>query len=375
MVLAAQEHLVNVPALAGEAQAVLRNRLFVALELTLGAGGDSGHGSGKLEAGQFISRIILNKDGSAMLPQCAILPPMRPLLASLSLLFFCSSLAAAAGLPLEKTFVGPAKFHQLMKRGYDAGWGALPLGERVNKFALALQGTPYVNYTLELHDRIEAPSVNMNGMDCWTLFETALAMGRLVAMHPPPYSPQEMLRLIEIDRYRGGRCTGRFDSRLHHLEQWLYDNEARGLVQNVTPSLGGVKLHRDMQDMGAKPHLYRQLRADPSMVPEFIRIENELSRRGISYIPKSRVPGIESKLRNGDIVCIVTNWHGSYTSHVGIASRDKSGDLRFLHASKNYRKVVLDSRLSDYLNKFSTHAGIYVVRPLDLPPTQEMAAR
>lgn len=281
----------------------------------------------------------------------------------------------AAGLPLDKTFVGQAKFQQLMKRGYDAGWGKLPLGERVNNFALALQGTPYVNYTLELHDRIEAPSVNMNGMDCWTLFETALAMGRLVALHPPPYSPQEMLRLIELDRYRGGRCTGRFDSRLHHLEQWLYDNEGRGLVQNVSPSLGGIPLRREMSYMGAKPHLFRQLRADPSLVPEFIRIENELSRRGIVYIPKSQVAKIEPKLRNGDIICIVSNWHGAYTSHVGVASRDKKGVLRFLHASRNHRKVVLDDRLSTYLKKFSTHAGIYVVRPLDLPQVETMAAR
>ena len=222
---------------------------------------------------------------------------------------------------------------------------------------------------------IEAESVNMAGMDCWTLFEIALCMGRLVALHPPPYSPQEMLRLVEMDRYRDGRCTGRFDSRLHHLEDWIRDNERRGLVKDITPSLGGKKLHRRMAYMGKKPHLYRQLRADPSLVPAFIRIENELSRRGITYVPRSQVPRIESKLRNGDIICIVTNWHETYTSHVGVASRDSNGVLRFLHASRNHREVVLDDRLSDYLKKFSTHAGIYVARPLDLPGTREMAAR
>lgn len=291
---------------------------------------------------------------------------MKRALLPLVILWTTLSWTVAAGLPLDKTFIGQKKFTQLMERGYRAGWAQLPLGERVNNFALALQGTPYVNYTLELDDRIESPSVNMLGMDCWTLFETALAMGRLVAHHPPPYSTQEMLRLIELDRYRSGHCTGKFDSRLHHLEQWLYDNEERGLVQNITPSLGGVKLNRSMSDMGGHPKLYRQLRADPSMVPEFIRIEDELSRRGISYIPKSKVLRIESRLRNGDIVCIVTKWPGSYTSHVGLASRDKKGTLRFLHASKNHRKVLLDERLSDYLNNFRNHAGIYVVRPRDI---------
>lgn len=273
----------------------------------------------------------------------------------------------AAGLPMSKTFIGQKKFEKLMGSGYRAGWADLPLGERANNFALALCGTPYTNYTLELHDRIEAPSVNMNGMDCWTLFEIALAMGRLVAMHPPPYSPKEMLRLIEIDRYRNGHCTGRFDSRMHHLEHWVQDNQKRGLVRDITPSLGGKPLRRQMAYMGKKPQLFRQLRADPSMVPEFIRIEKELSRRGITYVPKSQVPKIESKLRNGDIICIVTNWHETYTSHVGLASRDSRGVLRFLHASKNHREVVLDVRLSDYLKTFSNHAGIYVARPLDLP--------
>ena len=300
---------------------------------------------------------------------------MRPARLLIALLMILPCTGRSAGLPLEKTFIGQHKFQQLMNRGYRAGWAKLPIGERVNKFALALRGTPYVNYTLELHDTIEAPSVNMNGMDCWTLFEIALCMARLVALHPPPYSPQEMLRLIEMDRYRNGRCTGRFDSRLHHLEDWIRDNERRGLVQDITPSLGGKKLHRRMAYMGKKPHLYRQLRADPSLVPAFVRLENELSRRGISYIPRSQVPRIESKLRNGDIICIVTNWHETYTSHVGLASRDSNGVLRFLHASKNHREVVLDDRLSDYLNKFSTHAGIYVARPLDLPSTREATSR
>jgi len=300
---------------------------------------------------------------------------MRTLLVFLAVLALAPAPAPAAGLPLEKTFLGQKKFRELMNRGYRAGWAKLPLGERVNKFALALQGTPYVNYTLELHDIIEAPSVNMNGMDCWTLFEIALCMGRLVALHPPPYSTQEMLRLIEIDRYRGGRCTGRFDSRLHHLEDWIRDNERRGLVKDITPSLGGKPLRRQMAYMGKKPHLYRQLRADPSLVPELIRVENDLSRRGITYIPKSQVPRIESQLRNGDIISIVTTWHETYTSHVGVASRDKNGILRFLHASKNHRKVVLDDRLSDYLNKFSKHAGIFVARPLDLPSSEAMARR
>jgi len=38
----------------------------------------------------------------------------------------------------------------------------------------------------------------------------------------------------------------------------------------------------------------------------------------------------------------------------------------FMHASapRNYGKVVIDSRLSDYLNRYKSHAGIMVTRPM-----------
>ena len=35
------------------------------------------------------------------------------------------------------------------------------------------------------------------------------------------WKPETMLRYIELDRYRGGQCTGSYLSRLHYLEDWL----------------------------------------------------------------------------------------------------------------------------------------------------------
>jgi hypothetical protein len=175
-----------------------------------------------------------------------------------------------------------------------------------------------------------------------------------------------MLYWIEQDRYRGGRCTGRFDSRLHHLEDWQYDNARRNLVREVTPSLPGARrLDREMAYMAKNWRSFRQLRADPALIPRMARIEDAISDRGIWYIPKASVRAIESKLQDGDIISIVTNWPGTYTSHVGLAVRDKSGVLRFLHASRDKKAVVMDLRLSDYLAKYPKHAGIMVARPLD----------
>lgn len=290
---------------------------------------------------------------------------MRLFLVSLAFLIGAGA-SHADSLSTRETFVGESRFKQMMSTADRLNWDRLPIGERVARIGLSLRGIPYKNYTLELHDRIESPSVNMKGMDCWTFFEIALAGARLVKQGPP-YNAGRMLRLIELDRYRGGRCNGKFYSRLHHLEDWAQDNERRGLVKDITRSLGGVKLQRKMNYMGGSgSRNFRQLRADPSQIQYLRKVEANLSRRGIYYIPKSRVPRIESKIKNGDIICIVTTWHGSYTSHVGLAVRDQSGTLRFLHASRNKRKVILDSRLSTYLNRYSKHAGIMVIRPQDL---------
>lgn len=282
----------------------------------------------------------------------------------------CSTLGAflvaanlSAALPPEKVFVNPRKFDQLVQRGMEEGWAALPLGDRTAKVGLALVGTPYVNYTLELHDRIETPCVNMDGMDCWTFFEIALGTARAFRISGQPTS-RDLLRMIELDRYRGGRCDGTFVSRLHHLEDWSQDNERRGLIKDLTPTLPGArKLHREMRYMGTNWKSFRQLKANPKLVPEMVRVEAELSRRGIYYVPKEKVPAIEKYLRNGDVISIVTTWPGNYTSHVGLAVRDQRGTLRFLHASRNHRRVVLDERLSTYLKSNSKHLGIMVARP------------
>lgn len=274
---------------------------------------------------------------------------------------------ATAALPDSVVFVGKDKFARLAAKGEAENWAALPIGQRVARAGRSLVGTPYVNYTLELDTRIETPCVNMNGMDCWTFFEIALGTARALKQCPNP-QPRDMLRMIEMDRYRGGKCDGKFTSRLHHLEDWLQDNQRRGLVKDITPSLPGArKIYRNMDYMGGRAsRFFRQLKADPSMIPVMARIERSLSERGIYYVPKASVRAAEKQLRDGDIICIVTTWHGDYTSHVGLALRDASGTLRFMHASKNADEVIVDSRLGDYLNRFDLAAGIMVARPNDL---------
>jgi len=289
---------------------------------------------------------------------------MKTLLAAI---FLSIHLTAFAGVPDSLVFVGKDRFQSLAAKGVAGNWAALPIGERVAAVGRALVGTPYVNYTLEIDSRAEAPCVNMKGMDCWTFFEIALGTARALKQSPNP-QPADLLRMIELDRYRGGKCDGTFTSRLHHLEDWLQDNQRRGLVKDITPTLPGAKkIYREMNYMGGSAsRFFKQLKANPSMIPVMGRIERQLSQNGIYYVPKSSVAAAEKYLKDGDIISIVTTWPGSYTSHVGIAVRDAKGTLRFLHASKNAREVVVDTRLSDYLKRYALHGGIMVARPNDL---------
>jgi hypothetical protein len=281
-------------------------------------------------------------------------------------LVFLAALPAFAGLPFETVFRGRDRFEALVQRADAENWKALPLGQRVCAVGRAMVGTPYRSFTLEIDDHVEAPSVNLYGLDCWTFFETSLAFARMLNEPRDGWTPQTMLHFIEADRYRGGHCTGEYLSRLHYLEDWLNDNDRRGMVRDMTRSLGGVRVAHEAREMTAGWREYRYLRADPRLLGPLRQMELRVSSLPMYHIPKKRVPRIESRLQDGDIICITSRENGLIsTAHVGLAYRDGMGIVHFMHASSpnNYGRVVIDDRLSNYLYRYRSDAGIMVGRP------------
>jgi len=184
------------------------------------------------------------------------------------------------------------------------------------------------------------------------------------------WTPAELLRYIEIDRYRHAECTGEYLSRLHYLEDWLYDNDRRGLVTDLTRSLGGVQVPHSAREMTNGWRHYRYLVHNRGLLRPLGEMEAEVSSRPLYEIPKRHVAAIESRLRSGDIIGIVSRDGRSTslraTSHVGLAFRTADGTLHFMHASAphNYGRVVIDTRLSNYLYRYGSDTGILVARPL-----------
>jgi len=276
-------------------------------------------------------------------------------------------------LPLGVVFQGEAKFHAIVAKAERENWRALPLGERTIRAAREMVGTPYVNYTLEVHDTIESPVVSFKGMDCWTYYENALALARMLRYKPGPYKPQDMLQMIEIERYRNGICNGNYLSRMHHLEEVFYDNQRRGYAKNITSRIpGAVKISREIREMTVQWKNYRYLRSNPSLIGPMGKIEAAVSRLPVYHIPKDQARNAEKYLQNGDICAITTKGRFGYTSHVGLIIRIRDRAY-FTHATSDRdkgRMVIIDRPITDYLNEASKHAGMIICRPNDLPPSK-----
>lgn len=282
-------------------------------------------------------------------------------------------------LPMSVVFKGQKKFDLLVKQAKRENWATLPIGERTARVGRALLGTPYVNYTLEIHDHIESPSVNLQGLDCWTFYEVSLAFSRMLRVKDSDYRPVDLLALVEMERYRHGRCDGSFLSRMHFLEEVFADNQARGLSTNPTKSLGGEPLSREIHEMTTAWKSYRYLRNNPSLLPRMAVIQEKVSALPVYHIPRSRVASAERHIQTGDIIAITSKGSSSYTSHVGIAVR-KSDGVHFMHATSRRsagRKVILDGRISQYLRGSDDHYGIVIYRPFDLaaPNTSNLASK
>ena len=235
----------------------------------------------------------------------------------------------------------------------------LELGDAIVALGRSFVGTRYTPGTLELPGS-ERLVVNLRALDCVTFVENVLAIVRTLRASKPDYAnfQRELLHI----RYRGGVLSG-YPSRLHYFSEWIADNEVKGVVRDVTVSLGGRQDPDSITFMSRHREAYRQL-ADTAMFAEVARIETTLSGRQRYFIPENEIEAVAPRIRDGDVIAATSTVKGLDVAHTGFAIR-LHGRLHLMHAPLVGSAVEISERpLSDRIRGIATQDGIMVARPL-----------
>ena len=262
------------------------------------------------------------------------------------------------------TFISCAQGTQSDKGIFESYLNSVPTVDKLcsdilmDETAKFFLGVPYVGKTLEYEP--ERLIVNLREMDCMTFVENVLALAEASASGTPSW--QTYLEKLQQIRYRDGKIED-YTSRLHYTSDWIYENEKKGLIADISKEIGGVPLAMDVSFVSTHPESYMQLQSHPEYIAVMAKKEKEINSRQYYYIPKEEIDKREAQIRTGDIVCFVTSIKGLDISHVGIVH--KEGDkMTFIHASRGKKRVIINEEsLQDYVLGIKKSKGIMVLRP------------
>ncbi len=232
------------------------------------------------------------------------------------------------------------------------------MGPMMIRVGRAFLGTPYVAQTLEAGPD-ERIVVNLRGLDCTTYVENVLVISRLAQKGRLSWGAY--VNGLEQVRYRRGKLDG-YPSRLHYFTEWIRDNEAKGLVRDITEQIYGVTFWKEINFMGTHRNLYPLLASDANFAA-IKQTEKALSQKPICVLPQEEVATREALLQDGDIIALATDIDGLDVTHTGIALRLEDGRIHLLHASTVGEVVISEQPLADYLKGIKRNTGIIVVRP------------
>ena len=227
-------------------------------------------------------------------------------------------------------------------------------GAQMVRAANALLGQPYVAGTLEELPQ-EKLCVYLTRTDCILFVETCLGLVRTARQE----GDFETLasELLQI-RYRDGVCN-RYEDRLHYTTEWARQGVARGVLEDMTEALGGVRYDHPVHYMSMHPDAYPRM----TDVDAIKAAEESINAVPSTYIPKNRLKEALKGIQDGDIILFTTTVDGLDVSHCAIAKVDAGKPVRFIHASTGAMKVILEPRtLEEYVMGRKAVTGIQVYR-------------
>ena len=232
---------------------------------------------------------------------------------------------------------------------------------RTLHFAKKMLGVPYVAGTLDGNEE-EQLVVLVDSLDCTTFVETVLAF--CIADKRGERDYEGFKKALTQIRYRDGILNG-YTSRLHYFSDWICNNEQMGFVKECT-SETACSLPKELWLDFMTTHVdsYLPMKKNPELVKEMAAHEKNWQGAVVSYIPKEKLnlSPEELKIKDGDVLAMVTNIKGLDIVHVGFAFW-KEGKLHLLHASSSAKKVIEDPK-PQYESSKNTkaHIGVRAIR-------------
>jgi hypothetical protein len=228
-------------------------------------------------------------------------------------------------------------------------------------------GTPYVYFTLDSNHRTktrlkpmskEVLVVNLKQLDCVTFVENTVALSqtRLDKNNSFEHYKQKLQKI----RYRNGVVD--YAARHHYFTDWMFEQEQKGLLKDITKDLGGEPYLKTVTIMTYKKDTAYGNMADPKTFEAIRQVEAAINKRPHFYIPEDKISAIENKLLDGDIVAITTHEKRIEIAHVGFIVK-RNGRAHLMHASSVKKQVVItEEPMADYLMKNKGQSGVMIAR-------------
>ncbi|MBL8008734.1 MAG: DUF1460 domain-containing protein [Ignavibacteria bacterium] len=241
----------------------------------------------------------------------------------------------------------------------DTSWKSLPVNEVIIEVGKTFLGTPYVAGTLDENPSEELVVVCVTGLDCVTFVENCLVMSLIIKEGKADFDNYK--KTLEKIRYRNGVNSG-YTSRLHYFSDWIYDNQEKGIVTDITKEIGGVPYNKTIDFMTNHTGSYKQLSGNEENISGMLDVEKNINMRQLYFIPKENISDVYGRLQSGDIIGITSNLDGLDVAHTGYVYKDESGTYLLNASLKNKQVEISSVELQDYVMSNPKQGGIIVAR-------------
>lgn len=244
---------------------------------------------------------------------------------------------------------------------FDASLSNSDISDIIAVVGKSFLGVEYQAGTLDKNTNEEKLIIMVSGLDCVTFVENVLAMSYIIKKGQTDIN--SFKKELQLIRYRNGEISG-YPSRLHYFTDWIYNNQEKGIVKDITEEIGGIPYNKKIDFMTTHTSSYKQLEGNSEYINEMESVEANMNKRALYYIRKNDVDEYYDKLQTGDIIATTTNIDGLDVTHTGFIYKE-DGRTKFMHASITKGEIVISKEeLKEYLKGNKKQTGIIVARPL-----------